>query len=68
MTENVTATIETAEAIDGDERDHDDRPLTDWCRTNGWDCVRDCPTCHGSGQYDDCTPCPNCDDGMIDWP
>ncbi len=27
-----------------------------------------CPTCHGSGQYDDCTPCPDCDgDGTCPW-
>lgn len=50
------------------EEDHDDRPLDDWCRVNGWDGCRCCPTCGGSGQYDDCTPCPDCDDGMIDWP
>lgn len=28
----------------------------------------DCPTCRGSGQYDDCTPCPDCDgDGTCLW-
>lgn len=28
----------------------------------------DCPTCHGSGQYDDATPCPDCDgDGSAPW-
>jgi len=28
----------------------------------------DCPTCRGSGQYDDCTPCPDCDgDGTCPW-
>lgn len=27
-----------------------------------------CTTCHGSGQYDDCTPCPDCDgDGTCPW-
>lgn len=27
-----------------------------------------CPTCRGSGQYDDCTPCPDCDgDGTCPW-
>ena len=27
-----------------------------------------CPSCHGSGQYDDCTPCPDCDgDGTSPW-
>lgn len=51
-----------------DDEIEDDRPATDWCRANGWNSVRDCPTCGGSGQYDDCTPCPECDDGMVDWP
>lgn len=28
----------------------------------------DCPTCRGSGQYDDATPCPDCDgDGSQPW-
>ena len=28
----------------------------------------ECPTCHGSGRYDDATPCPDCDgDGTLSW-
>lgn len=47
----------------------DDRPEGDWCRAqgSGWDSFRDCPACGGGGQYDDCTPCSECDgEGIIE--
>ncbi len=39
------------------EHDDDDDPMSE-----------DCPYCHGSGQYDDATPCGWCDgDGTLPW-
>lgn len=53
----------------GNNEDIEDNcPLTDWCRANRWNSVRDCLTCRGSGQYYDYTPCPDCYNGMVGWP
>lgn len=69
-TTGMTHQQETENFLGREEDDeiHDDRPLDDWCRVNGWNHSRCCPVCGGSGMYDDITPCSECDEGLIDWP
>ena len=58
---------EAAQGSEEEEECEDSRPMDDWCRTQGWENCKDCPACGGSGQYDDSTPCSECDgEGIAD--